>query len=77
LGSKYREIGGACFNDRPREDDISRPQPWRRRPPEPLPAFERGVAASAGPNQSSGVEGKVVFVFNFADYLSTIAPLSQ
>lgn len=35
------------------------------------------VAASAGPNQSSVVEDKVVFVFNFADYLSTIAPLSK
>jgi Tol biopolymer transport system component len=35
------------------------------------------VAASAGPNQSSVVEDKVVFVFNFADYLSTIAPRSQ
>ena len=35
------------------------------------------VAASAGPNQSSVVEDKVVFVFNFADYLSTIAPPSQ
>jgi Tol biopolymer transport system component len=32
------------------------------------------VAASAGP---SVVEDKVVFVFNFADYLSTIAPRSQ
>ena len=35
------------------------------------------VAASAGPNQSGVVEDKVVFVFNFADYLSTIAPRSQ
>jgi hypothetical protein len=35
------------------------------------------VAASAGPNQGSVVEDKVVFVFNFADYLSTIAPLSK
>jgi hypothetical protein len=32
------------------------------------------VAASAGPNL---VEDKVVFIFNFADYLSTIAPRSQ
>jgi len=32
------------------------------------------VAASAGPNL---VEDKVVFIFNFADYLSTIAPPSQ
>jgi hypothetical protein len=35
------------------------------------------VAASAGPNQGSVVEDKVVFVFNFADYLSSIAPLSK
>ena len=35
------------------------------------------VAASAAPNQASVVEDKVVFVFNFADYLSTIAPLSK
>jgi hypothetical protein len=33
------------------------------------------VAASAAPSQGSVVEDKVVF--NFADYLSTIAPLSK
>ena len=32
------------------------------------------VAAAAGPNV---VDDKVVFIFNFADYLSTIAPPSQ
>ena len=35
------------------------------------------LAAAAGPDQASVVQDKVVFVFNFADYLSTIAPRSQ
>jgi len=32
------------------------------------------VAASAAPDQASIVQDKVVFVFNFGDYLRTIAP---
>jgi hypothetical protein len=32
------------------------------------------LAAAAAPDQASGVQDKVVFVFNFADYLRTIAP---
>jgi hypothetical protein len=40
-------------------------------------ACTQQLLASAGPNQSSVVEDKVIFVFNFADYLSTIAPRSQ
>ena len=32
------------------------------------------VAAAAAPDESSVVQDKVVFVFNFADYLSKIAP---
>ena len=32
------------------------------------------VATSAVPEQSSGVQDKVVFVSNFGDYLRTIAP---
>jgi hypothetical protein len=32
------------------------------------------VATSAAPEQASSTQDKVVFVFNFGDYLHTIAP---
>ena len=39
-----------------------------------LHSYGKRVAAVAALDQSSVVEDKVVFVFNFADYLRKIAP---
>ncbi len=46
---------------------------------DPEPAFDlhpdgQRVAAAVQPDSASGVQDKVVFVFNFGDYLRTIAP---